>query len=164
MAEEALYAGDFGKLLRRLKNTYGWAVLSRMAPAELILLVERSARTEAEVKASQFFAPWLSQGLLGLLILHPRQRDQQPPPWPVAGATSSETLKATLSCLDRALALSRSERQLAGRDAGPAEAAAASPRAQPLVPALVLASMIGLAAAMAVTVQIARYRQEVVRQ
>lgn len=164
MAEEANHTGHFGKLLHRLKNTYGWAALRRMPPEDLILLMQRSARTEAEVNAAQAFSPWIGQGLIELLVLQPRQRDQRLPMLPVAGATTTDALKATLRSLDRALALSRSERQLSEQHPGPAVTAAPSPRQKPLVPVLVLASVIGLAAAMAVTAQIARYRQEVMRQ
>lgn len=159
-------ATSFGKLLRGLKDTYGWVPLREIETEDLIHLLEHSAGTDQERESLQRFAPWLRQDLLELLSTSPKKRDQQwsavslstPIGW--SGAATSTALRI----LDCSLALSSSDRR-GSTPAGVQVVSSTSPNTAPWkLPVLGGVAGVVLAGGLALAVQVTRYRQEVLCQ
>jgi len=157
-------AERFGRLLRSLKETYGWSAIRSMPAQDLIVLLTRSSRSDEDHVAVDAFGPWIQLGLLDLLSAPPRQRQGH---WRKLSAdlgSPAAVLEASAQRMDRVLALSRADRRDLPTPAAVAADHSPSAPAGRIMPLLIGTGVLGMAAGLALTIQIGRYRQEVIRQ
>jgi hypothetical protein len=154
-------------LLRQLKDIYGWPALCAMPADDLLVLMQRSARETDASSSLQAIAPWLRCGLLNLLCLPARQREDQIAQIAQMTGADPENLKRALLVLDKKLQLSRAERiQISNDHERTDPDVDESASALQSRPSAVLAAAlgIGLGIGLLVTYQVSSYRQSLQRQ
>lgn len=157
-------AEQFGGLLRKLKDTYGWPALRAMSAQDLIVLLERSCRSPADYGAVRALDPWMRSGLRDLLAAPPGQRQRHWPKLSIDLGCPADVLEASAKKMDRSLALSRADRRDLPTTSVVAVDQPRNGQTSRITPLLLGATAIGLAGGLALTIQIGRYRQEVMRQ
>jgi hypothetical protein len=149
-----------GYLLRSLADTYGWKSLVNMPRDDLLLLLEKSARTSEEQAAVRVFQPWVQSGMLEQLSKPADERRVQ-----FVSASSSVSppiVVETLEQLDKVIALTRAERQSLNTSDNDPKADGSQPTW--VKPLLISALLVGVTTCFAFVGQIGRYRSEILRQ
>lgn len=154
----------FGALLRHLKSTYGWPSIRTMATEDLMVLLKRSVRSQEDRVFLEALHPEVLRRLIDLLSTPPHQREQQIIVLASALSISPEVVAATLKRLDRTMSLSRADRRSRPHVTGAGDESPSKGRPPWFTPLVAGGVAIGLAGAVAITIQIDRYRQEVLRQ